>query len=401
MTNDASVATVRGRQGVRRGNAASVVQVLIERGPVPRIDLAEAVGLSTGAVTRITQELTSVGLLRELDPLASADAGRRRVPVDLEAERFLAVGVNVGFDDIIYGLVDLRGRLVGPAQRSRQRSTDPAATADQMVTLVDQLIADRPAGASIIGCGVSVGGTVERPSGAITDADVLGWFDVDIVGLLHGRLPGVVAVDSTYRALARAESWFAAARSAQHFVHLFVRHSIGAAFVFNGADYYGANSLAGGVAHWPVSVEGGRPCTCGRRGCLTAVASVAAVLHRAQDAGLSAASVQDVLDLAGHDARAAAIIEDRARAVGEVAGLLVESLAPDMVVVSASAMAEADFDTMRSTARMHLGHPRDLDSVIVPTGLGDPYDANVVGTATLVLQAFYDDPLALIPDARL
>lgn len=361
---------------------------------MPRIDLAGGLSLTTGAVTRITQELTSAGLLRELDPLTSAEAGRRRIPVDLKAEEFLAVGVNIGFDDIIYGLVDLRGRLVGPANRSRQLSTDPVATADQVVTLVNELVGERPPGARVVGTGVSVGGAVEYPSGAVSDHDVLGWFDVDVAGLLHGRVPGVVVVDSIFRALARAEAWFATARTARHFVYVFLRHAVGAAFVFNGTDYVGQNALAGHIAHWPVSVSTQRRCACGRDGCLTSVASLGAMTIRARDAGLEVGGVDEIVALAPHDDRAAALLKDRADAVGEVLGLLIEALAPEHVVVSAAYMSEQGLADVRAAARRHVGHARDLDAVIVATQLSDPYAANIVGTATLVLQEFYADPLA-------
>ncbi len=359
---------------------------------MPRIDLADAVSLSTGAVTRITRELGTIGVLRELDPVASTDAGRRRIPVDLDDQNLLAIGVNIGFDDIIYGLVDLRGRLVGSAHREPQRSTDPAATADQIVAVVDGLVASLPTGAQVVGTGVSVGGTVDHPSGLVTEPDVLGWVDVDVAVLLRGRVPGPVMVGSIFRALARAESWFAAARNRQHIVYVFLRHAVGAAFVFNGAVYDGARSLAGNIVHWPVSVDTGRTCTCGRSGCLMSVASLAAVVDRARDVGVDVSEPGEVRRMRD-DERVAAILADRNRAVGEVLGLMLDALAPELVVISAAVAEDVDFAAIRTAAQRHSTGSRDLASVIVPTDLGDPYQANVVGTATLVLNEFYDDPL--------
>lgn len=167
------------------------------------------------------------GLLRQLEPLTSSEVGRRRVPIDVQATSFLAAGVHIGREYTTYGLVDLRGNMHGSPHRVEHTDTDPRAIADQAVDVVATLIDDRPATARLIGTGVSLGGLVNHATGVVHDHPILGWHGVDVAELVGNRVPAPTVVDSTYRALARAEMWFGAAREVSSFIQLFLGYAIG------------------------------------------------------------------------------------------------------------------------------------------------------------------------------
>ena len=62
---------------------------------------------------------------------------------------------------------------------------------------------------------------------------------------------------------------------------------VGGGIIIDGKLYTGCNSLAGELGHIVIR-QGGEPCGCGRRGCLEAYSSAAALVkfaHRALDAG--------------------------------------------------------------------------------------------------------------------
>jgi predicted NBD/HSP70 family sugar kinase len=134
------------------------------------------------------------------------------------------------------------------------------------------------------------------------------------------------------------------------------------------------------------------------------LASDVAVVERARQAGLITAQgqLEDLIAVAagagaaaGHGAdsvRAVGILRDRARYAGVAVGLLLDLLAPDIVVLDGGILQAPQFlDTVRAAARKRtIRH--DAAELIVPTGLGE--GGLVRGAATLALDAFYRDPLA-------
>ncbi|MEO3806025.1 ROK family transcriptional regulator [Nonomuraea sp. B1E8] len=382
---------------VRRHNVAALLRALLKEGPAPRIDLAERLRLSSGATTRITAELTRAGLLEELPALVSGDAGRPRVPLDLASSRFHAVGIHVGLRRTTIGLVDLRGRLVGSSVRvEHDGELDPAVVVTEAADRVAELA--RETSAKIIGTGFTTVGRVDGASGRIRDQDVLGWTDVDVPALAAGRFPGFLVVESTQRALCKAEMWFGAHRTIQDFVHLFIGNVIGAGIVIGRELHHGQGEGAGQIAHLPLSRPAQMPCDCGRGACLMSVAGDRAVVGRAVREGLlgEGQTIHDLAELArGGDALADYLLRERARAIGEAVVMVMDLLAPDAVIVFGTPLlVPGHIDEIRGEARRWMRREFDAENVITPSALDD--NAPVISSATCVLERFYADPFALI-----
>src|SRR5690606_9541045 len=93
-----------------------------------------------------------------------------------------------------------------------------------------------------------------------------------------------------------------------------VATGIGAGIVSSGRLQRGARGTAGDLGHVRVQRGSGVRCTCGREGCLEALASGGAL---ARDLGV--ATAEDVVDLvASGDARATAALRQAGRDLGEV-----------------------------------------------------------------------------------
>ena len=77
--------------------AALVFAAARHRGPIARDAIAGVTDLSIATVNRQVTALLEVGLLRERADLAVSGAiGRPRVPVEVNHEPFLALGVHIG-----------------------------------------------------------------------------------------------------------------------------------------------------------------------------------------------------------------------------------------------------------------------------------------------------------------
>jgi predicted NBD/HSP70 family sugar kinase len=392
-------------------NSASVLRLLLDEGPLARVDIATKLSLTSGAVTRITADLATRGLVRELDPVATSDAGRRRVPVDIAAGAFLVAGVHIGLELTTFGLVDLRGRLVGEPNTRRHGPIGVSGAIDEAKHATKALLDACPTHSQVIGAGVISGGFIlRRPSGPpitdgwqiVADHNSLGWHSESLAGLAPALAPVETFVDNAYRAHSKAELMFGAARGAVNFIEIFVGSLTGAAFVLDGAIYSGQDARAPDITHLPVSTKGGIPCDCGRRGCLRSVAGAEALVARAHEEGLDVATITDISHLArdGNEI-ARALIKSRTEYLGEAVAILIDLLAPEKVVL-AGAIHTLDnaVDLVRSVVAQRSGNGRRIDDIVVPTTLGEPASANIVAAAAGCLVDVYDNGLVHSPTSN-
>lgn len=388
-------------ESLRRRNAASIAETILREQHVSRAEIASLVGLSQGTVTRITAELRRAGFIVEAEAnFSERDPGRPRVPVAIDRSTFRFAGVHIGFRRSTVGLVNLAGELV-TERVAEHRSRDPGAVLREARELLRR--AHEAAGGTILGAGVCAGGWVDPERGLIREHAALGWADVPLREAV-GALDVPVVIDSSVRALALANARFGAGRDSSNMLYLFVGNIVGAAQVVNGRTVRGRQSAAGTIDHLPVGPRSGVRCSCGRRNCLRSLGSDVAVVERAQADGLITADgqLEDVIAVATgsgpNSRRAANILRERARYAGVAAGLLLDLLAPDIVVLDGGILQTPQLlGVFHAAARDRTTRYADAAELIVPTGLGE--GGLVRGAATLALDAFYRDPLAETPSA--
>ncbi|MFJ3665167.1 ROK family protein [Streptomyces sp. NPDC090106] len=377
----------------RRTSASVVLRSVLEHGPVARSTIARLTGLSPASVTDYCARFTERGLIRESAvPRRSRGVGRPHVPVDLDDSRFVVGGVHVAVPHTTLALLDLRGRVV----RSRELphdGTDPrrvlARAAERLVGLLREAPGCRP-----LGIGFSAGGWVDRESGTVVEHPLLGWRDVPVREPIGERTGLPVHVDGHARALVNAERLFGRARGSRSMLHLFVGNVVDAAFATHDEVHHGPRSQAGAIAHLPVP-GGTEPCACGRIGCLQAELGERTLCRRARAAGSIAGvnPVHLVRAAAGGDATAVRLLVERSRMTGRAAGMLLDILNPDVVVVTeVGAMSRPD---CLEGLREGVGGARAAS--VVPSSFKDHVLAMAGGC--VALDVLYRDPLGASPEA--
>ncbi|MFF0345797.1 ROK family protein [Kribbella sp. NPDC004875] len=382
---------------IRQQNYSTIMRELMRSGPTARTDLAAAIGMSTGSVTRLTGALVRSGLLRESAEPAQRGTGRPKVPVAIDQSTYGVIGVHFGLYRVNICLTDLRGELIAEAHTT-ERTTNldrlVRSAARSVRTMIDAH------DITVLGIGASTGGWVNSTTGQVHSQPVLGWHDAPLASALQKLVELPVIIDSQVRALALAEHWFGAATGVDNFIHLFVGNVIGAGFVFNGSPYRGAHSAAGGLDHLPVAGRSSEPCSCGSRSCFAVVGGDLEVARRARAAGLitDKQEVYDVFALAGDgDARARRLLQERASLVGTAAATLIELLDPELVVIGGGIAAPVDnVSALRDSALDKLAVDRGGDapariqaSAFGPHALG-------IAAAAIMLDAVYRSPEAFV-----
>ncbi|WP_340379179.1 ROK family protein [Streptomyces sp. SS7] len=375
----------------RRTSASVILRSVLEHGPVARSTIARLTGLSPAAVTDHCTRLTALGLIREsAAPRRSNGAGRPHVPVDLDDSRFVVGGVHVAVPYTTVALLDLRGRVLA-RREVKHRGTEPyevlERAAEGLAGLLAQAADSRP-----LGVGVAAGGWVDRDSGTVVEHPLLAWREVPVRELLgaHTGLP--VHVDGHARALVNAERLFGRAGGSRSVLHLFVGNVVDAAFATHDEVHHGPRSQAGAVAHLPLA-GGTEPCSCGRTGCLQVELSERTLCRRAREAGITdGVNPMAVLAAAGAgNAEAVRLLRERARMTGRAAGLLLDVLNPERVVVTEVGVLHRE-DCL-AALRAEVGAERAAS--VVPTSFGDSVLA--VAGGAVALDVLYRDPLTASP----
>jgi predicted NBD/HSP70 family sugar kinase len=384
----------KGDQGtVRALNRRLLLQLLREQGPTSRTDLAEASGLSNGAVTRIVTELIEEGFLVE-QSIGVSTGGRRPVLLDLDTTGRVVAGLKLMDDAILAVLVDLKGTVIANS-RTALRSHDPKVVLARAAKAIDRLmdgidaVHDR-----LAGVGLCMPGTIDWQTGVCRLAPFFNWHDVHVGELLHDLTGVPVAVDNDVNALAVAESLFGRGRTARDFAVITLGRGVGAGLVTGGRVYRGASGGAGEFGH-VVSELGGRRCECGKAGCLEAYVGEQALLGRVHEQGRRYADVDidAFLELVAADDRVAEPIHAEAiTRLGAAIANLVNLLNPELVVLGGeSAMLTDEFVTaLRPKIDEHtFGGLADSFDIQLDEWRSDP-TAWARGAASLAMEHIFD-----------
>ncbi|MFJ8698023.1 ROK family transcriptional regulator [Streptomyces ardesiacus] len=397
---------------LRRENRSAVLQRLYFDGPMSRLALGSAAGLSSGSVSNVVAELLADGLVEEAGSLG-ADGGRPRTLLRVAAGRGRLVGVDVGETRVRVELFDLAMSELARTERALpghgSRSYDVGVVAGHILDGITEVLGadgaapDARGPGELLGVGIGVPGIVEHTAaGTLVHGQTVGWDAVPLEALLRDspQLPSDVPlfIENGARTLGQAEMWFGGGRGARNAVVVLFGSGVGACVVTDEVE----QGRAVEWGHLTVQVRG-RRCRCGARGCLEAYAGAEAMLARWREAGgqpppgtdeeaaltalVSAARPGDGGEA---DPVAAEVLAETAEYLGAGLADLVNLFQPERILVGGWAglqLGPAFLDSVRTHTLAHaLRHP--AARVGIALGRLGP-DAVTVGAAILPLAAFF------------
>ncbi|BBX04874.1 ROK family protein [Mycolicibacterium moriokaense] len=335
---------------VAEAAAGSVFGAARLRGPIARDVIAQVTQLSIATVNRQVTALLDAGVLRERADLAVSGAiGRPRVPVEVNHEPYLTLGIHIGARTTSIVATDLFGRTLDVVETPTPRGPQAAALASLAASARRYLARwhrRRP-----LWVGVAAGGVVDSATGYL-DHPRLGWSDAPVGPVLAEALGLPVSVASHVDAMAGAELLLGARRlpvneiagvapaASSTSLYVYARETVGYALSIGGRVHSPASG-PGTIAALPAHSE-----LLGGTGQLESTVSDEAVLIAARKARIIAgdgpsSTMSAVLRAArGGNEQAQALLAERARVLGEAVALLRDMLNPDDLVVGGQAFTE-------------------------------------------------------------
>lgn len=380
--------------------AAAVFAAVRHQGPVARDVIAAGSGLSIATVNRQVSTLLEAELLRERPDLATPGAvGRPRVPVEINHDPYLTLGLHIGARTTSIVASDLFGRTLDAVETPTpggSQASALASLADSARRYLSRWHRRRP-----LWVGIAVGGVVDSAAGLV-DHPRLGWVQAPVGPALGNALGMPVSVASHVDAMAGAELLFnaAARRDRLSSLYVYARETVGFAQVIDGRVHTPASG-PGTIAGLPVHSE-----LLGGTGTLESTVSDEAVVAAARKRGiLPAAGPGSTISVLmrisrqddAHAAEARELLAERARVLGGAVALMRDILNPDEVVVGGQAFTEYPEGLKPLRAAAADGSLLPAREVRV-TRFGNRVQE--AGAGVVSLSSLYADPLGSVRRSR-
>lgn len=204
----------------------------------------------------------------------------------MENKKPYVIGVDLGGTNTVFGIVDAEGKII--AQDSIKTQKYPtaeefvAAGAECLMPLIEQVGGVE----KIQGMGVGAPNG-NYYNGTIEFAPNLKWAHEGVVPLasMFTEAVGVPChLTNDANAAAMGEMAYGAACGMKNFIVITLGTGVGSGIVINGQVLYGCDGFAGELGHVIMDrSEKGRPCGCGRTGCLEAYCSATGVARTARE----------------------------------------------------------------------------------------------------------------------
>lgn len=397
---------------LRRSNRARALSAIYLDGPMTRLEIASATGVSPQTVSNLVGDLLSQRAIIEAGAQDS-EGGRPRALLHINPQYGYVVGVDVGETAVLVEVFDFTMKLLASHSIVPDSpGLSPEKTASQILKGLDRVVSESGVSRdAVLGIGVGVPGLVEHgDADAVVDAQTLGWQAVPLGSLLRRGTDLPIFVENGAKTFGQAEKWFGAARRAENVIIALLGTGSGISIFADGELFRGASSSAGEWGHTTVAVNG-RKCRCGATGCLEAYTGGRAIVARYDELRrrASANAGSDLVDrmsaiAAARDRSAEKVLEETATYLGAGIGDLINLFNPELIVVGgwvAQILGESFLSAVREVAARHALHMPYTDVSIVAAELGR--DAVALGAATLPVSRFLasgERPQAVSPGRR-
>lgn len=265
-TTDTDIATTRNITKTR--NRQAIIRHLATHGNVTKRQLQLDLQLSLPTITGNIRALEHDGIIAP-GPLTDSTGGRKSQSYRFNPSHRTAIGVTMHRSTLRLCAIDLQGRPIATLSR-----TLPYANANayyqRMGSAINDFAAEtEKAHGPVLGVSFAIPGAISADGTVITFNDSTGATGVTIDTIAQSvRYPRQLIREAA--AIAMTETLHDTAISDA--ICLYLNRRPSGALIMNGRLHRGPNLCDGAIEHMTL-IPGGKPCHCGRRGCMAAYCS--------------------------------------------------------------------------------------------------------------------------------
>ncbi len=257
--------------GKSKGNKKSeIVHYIFEKKNASKTELTKALGLSMPTVLQNTNELLEQGILIEVGEYEST-GGRRAKTLAINGRVGYAVGLDITTSHVSYVMLDLSGAVL-KYDRKKRKFCNSVEYYRTLTADIEQFLevanVDRE---MIMGIGVALPGNINIDEKILIKSHALNLEGVNL-NMVESFVPYPMYFGNDANSAMIAER----DHVGEDAIYLFISNTVGSAIKTAGSVYRGRNRKAGEIGH-VILVPDGRPCYCGKKGCVDSYISVHAL----------------------------------------------------------------------------------------------------------------------------
>lgn len=259
---------------LKKTNTKNVLEFIYSRQKTSKLEIASGLDLSRPTVSQIVRDLMDQGLIAQKGRFEST-GGRKAEALVFLPRSHIAVGVELLKESFEIVAIDLYGEIIQSDIQMLPFSNTPGyvrAVCESVNRFIQTLPVDP---ARVLGVNIVLQGLISSDGALVTYGKIL-----DCTGMTIDQFkrylnyPCVMVHDG--EAAATVELWFAPDIVNAIFVH--IRYNMSGALIIGGKFLKG-NELKSGVFEHMTIVPDGRPCYCGKQGCVDTYCTLSALLR--------------------------------------------------------------------------------------------------------------------------
>ena len=208
----------------------------------------------------------------------------------------MRVGVIIGSYETEIGLIDENNNLLSQEKFLTRPERGSKAILDEVSEEILSILENNGVPLEqCVGVGVGVPGTIDRKKGKVIYSNNIRWDNVALVEELGSVIPCPVRIANDADCAALGEQIAGAGKDYSEVVMFTLGNGVGGGIILNGHIFEGGIMGGSELGHMAVKTDG-RECTCGRKGCLEAYASIPALLEAAAREAGQELSLREVFE---------------------------------------------------------------------------------------------------------
>ncbi len=237
---------------LRTINETRVLNLLFQRGPHSRADIARELQVTRSTASALVAGLVERGLLLETEETADVERiGRPGFVLKLNPSARTYIGVDIAVSELRIVALDMNADVIASLTVPYTDPATPGYVVGLVRPAVEQLLADNALDfAAVEGLGVAIAGLVET-NGVIVFAPILNWRNVDIKTMIEQAfdVPINLHFDNDANACAVSEGYRADASSTGTLAYFLMDSGVGLGILHQGQVFRGQEGVAGEIGH--------------------------------------------------------------------------------------------------------------------------------------------------------
>lgn len=336
-------------------NKIKIIKNLYLKGANTASEICTEVGISLPTVNVLLTDLINSGEVIK-HGRAESQGGRKPDLYRLAEDAFYVLSVDISKYQMRLALYSCNQELTSPKESHKITLDNELETYEQICLIIETYLKNSGvANDKIIAIGISMPGLIDSLKGINHTYLKIG--EKTLLESLEERFQKKVFLENDARAMTLAEFKYGREHEHKNVLGIFIGWGIGLGIIIDGKLYQGASGFAGEFSHSPIFESRDVTCTCGKKGCLEAVASGTAIVRKAKEAiavdkdsilaRMARSEKNELLPslvveaaLAG-DQRAITILSEAGLDLGRGISMLIQLLNPELIIIGGS-VAEAN-----------------------------------------------------------